>query len=224
MKSIFTKILYLFQLFLPWSLRRLLLQRVFGYHLHPESRIGLSWITPQNMDMGAGTRIGHFTVCKAIELLSMGEHSRIGNGNWITGFPKGGKHFTHQEDRHPALYVEEHAAITHRHIIDCTNTVRIGKYTTFAGYNSQILTHSIDLEECRQSSAPVVVGSFCFVGTNSVLLGGSVLPSFSVLGAKSLLNKSFDETHTLYGGVPAKPIQSLDPEMAYFQRTMGFVD
>jgi hypothetical protein len=56
-----------------------------------------------------------------------------------------------------------------------------------------------------------------------VLLAGSARPDFCVLGAKSLLNKNFTETHQLYGGVPAHPLQKLSPEFKYFQRTEGFV-
>ena len=115
------------------------------------------------------------------------------------------------------------SAITHRHIIDCTNAVHIGEFTTLAGYRSQILTHSIDLMDCRQSSAPVRIGDYCFIGTDCVLLGGSALPSYSALGAKSLLNKAYDQTYSLYAGVPAKPVKSLEPEMKYFQREVGFV-
>jgi acetyltransferase-like isoleucine patch superfamily enzyme len=101
--------------------------------------------------------------------------------------------------------------------------VTIGSFTTFAGFQSQILTHSIDLENNRQSSAPVRIGDYCFVGTNSVFLGGSALPDYCVLGAKSLVNKSFSDTHTLYGGVPAQAIKKLSPELKYFTRSEGFV-
>jgi hypothetical protein len=50
------------------------------------------------------------------------------------------------------------------------------------------------------------------------------LPSFSVLGAKSLLNKKLSEEWTLYGGVPAKPLQCIPREAKYFTRIIGFVD
>jgi acetyltransferase-like isoleucine patch superfamily enzyme len=69
----------------------------------------------------------------------------------------------------------------------------------------------------------VRIGERCFVGTNCVILGGSVLPDFCVLGAKSLLNKALTETHTLYGGVPAREVQKLAPDSAYFHRSQGFV-
>jgi acetyltransferase-like isoleucine patch superfamily enzyme len=218
------ELLMLISLLLPWEMRRRLLEKQFGYTLHPTSRIGLAWIFPERLIMEANTSIGDLTVCKNIALLHLHEHATIGRGNWITGFPLGpSRHFAAESDRRPELIVREHSAITHRHLIDCTNSVTIGSFTTFAGFRSQILTHTIDLAANRQSSAPVRIGDRCFVGTNSVLLGGSVLPDFCVLGAKSLLNKSHTQTHTLYGGVPAQALQELPHDLAYFQRSEGFV-
>jgi acetyltransferase-like isoleucine patch superfamily enzyme len=121
------------------------------------------------------------------------------------------------------LILGEHAAITNRHLIDCTDRVTIGKFTTIAGFQSQLLSHSIDIEKNRQDSKPICIGDYCFLGTNCVLLGGSALPDYSVLGAKSLLNKAHMETHRLYGGVPAKPLKELARDLAYFKRTEGFV-
>ena len=100
----------------------------------------------------------------------------------------------------------------------------IGAFSTIAGYQTQFLTHSIDIEAGRQRSRPIVIGEYCFVGTQSVLLGGSVIPSFSVLGAKSLLADSFVEPYWLYGGVPAKPIKPLNHKAAYFCRAIGHVE
>ena len=209
---------------LPWEMRRSFLEKRFGFKIHPSCRIGFSWIAPSRLIMEEGARIDHLTVCKNLDLLHLKAHSSIGRANWITGFPLGpSRHFAHQPDRQPQLIVGEHSAITHRHLIDCTHSVTIGKFTTVAGFQSQIITHWIDIERSRQTSAPVRVGDYCFVGTNCVLIGGSALPDFCVLGAKSLLNKAFTETHQLYGGAPARPIQKLSPDCKYFQRTEGFV-
>ena len=210
---------------LPWSWRRPLLERWLGYQLDPTSRIGLSWVFPGRLILGPHARIGHLTVCKNLDLMHLCEHAYVGNLDWITGFPLGpSPHYAHQPDRRPELHVGPHAAITHRHLIDCTNTVSIGAFTTFAGFQSQILTHSIDIAACRQTSAPVTIGEYCFIGTNCVLLGGAELPDRCVLGAKSLLNKAYSEGGQLYGGVPARPLQPLPlEENAYFRRETGFV-
>jgi acetyltransferase-like isoleucine patch superfamily enzyme len=218
------QLLMLLSIVLPWSLRRAFLEKQCGYSIHPTSRIGLSWIAPRRLVMEEHARIGHFTMCKNCDLLHVGAHAVIGQLNWITGFPLGNsRHFAHQTDRRPELIVEQHAGISSRHFIDCTAQVRIGAYATLAGYRSQLITHSIDLEKGRQSSEPIDIGEYCFVGTEAVVLGGSSLPHHSVLGAKSLLNKKWDTPFQLYAGVPAKPIKELPQEWAYFQRKEGFV-
>jgi acetyltransferase-like isoleucine patch superfamily enzyme len=211
-------------MFLPWPVRRAILRGAFGYEIADDARIGLSLVYPKKLVLKAGARIGHLTVCKDIDRLELGEAASIGNFNWITGYPSGaGGHFAHQVDRKPELVLGAHAAITNRHLVDCTEYIHIGAFATFAGFASQLLAHSIDLAASRQEARPITIGDYCFVGTNCVLLGGSALPPYSVLGAKSLLNRTFTDRYYLYGGVPAKPIKALPETMAYFQRKTGYV-
>lgn len=218
------RLLAAFLLILPWRLRRIALITIFGYKIHHTARIGLSIICPDQLEMDAGAFIGSLTVCKGISLLKMGENSSIGTLNWITGFPAGDSAFFGADvGRQPELVLGVEAAVTTRHFIDCTNSVQIGRFTTFAGARSQILTHSIDLHECRQSSQPVTIGEYCFVGTGCVFLGGSTLPDYSVLGASSILNKQYADRYFLYAGNPARPIKPLPRDMAYFTRSTGFV-
>jgi acetyltransferase-like isoleucine patch superfamily enzyme len=210
---------------LPWPLRRWVLNTFYGYKIHRTARLGFCFPVAKHLIMEEHSRIGHLTVCVHLDLVHLKAHASIGRGNWITGFPTGGgKHFAHQTGRHAELIVGEHSAITNRHLIDCTDRVTLGRFTTFAGFRSQILAHSIDLAECRQSARPVTIGDYCFVGTDCVLLGGSALPDCSVLAAKSLLNKPQSEPYTLYGGVPARALRSLPREFRYFTRTTGSVE
>ena len=210
---------------MPWSARRILLIKIFKYKLHTNSKIGLSFVFPDYLEMGEGAVIGNFTIAINIEKLVVGENSTIGRNNWITGFPKSSKskHFSHQEDRKPELIIGKHSSITKNHHIDCTNSIIIGDFVTIAGYNSQLLTHSINVFENRQDSNPIKIGDYSFVGTNVVILGGAKLPSYSVLGAKSLLNKDFSEEWMLYAGVPAKAVKSISKDAKYFSRKEGFV-
>jgi acetyltransferase-like isoleucine patch superfamily enzyme len=222
---------------LPWKIRRALLEQQFGFQIHPSARIGVAWVLPARLVMEENTAIGHFTVIKNLELVHLKAHATIGRGNWITGFPLSqrasagtaaiagwqSQHFSSETDRRPELILGEHSAITHRHLIDCTNAIRIGAFTTIAGFQSQFISHTIDVKENRQTSRPITVGDYCFVGSNSVLLAGAALPNYCVLGAKSLLNKAYTQTHRLYGGVPARELSVLSPDCAYFNRREGFV-
>lgn len=210
---------------LPWPLKRKLLQRLFGYRLAPTAYIGLAWVYPRQLNMAADSRIDHFTVAVNLDSLALGEASSIGRSNWITGFPSGtgSRHFAHQPERRAELQLGDHAAITKHHHIDCTNRITIGPFTRVAGYRSQLLSHSIDLHHNRQHSEPIVIGAYCFVGTNSVILGGSMLPDHCVLGALSLLNKSHTQPWGLYAGQPASWRKAIDRDAAYFSRPSGFV-
>jgi len=218
-------LLKLFITLLPWPIRRLFLGWIFGYQIHPSARIGLSWIFPRKLQMNAKSRIGHFNIAVHLDSMTLDENSVIGRGNWITGFPSGtaSPHFRHQPDRESSLEIGCHAAITKNHHLDCTSRVAIGDFTTIAGYQSQFLSHSIDLRAGRQHSEPITIGNYCFIGTNVVILGGARIPDRSVLGAKSLLQKDFDEQDCLYAGVPAERKAKLPADAAYFHRDRGFV-
>jgi acetyltransferase-like isoleucine patch superfamily enzyme len=218
------KILMLTAMLLPWNLRRAFLEQQFGFQIHPTARIGFAWIFPARLVMEEGASIGDLTVAKNLDLLHLKTHATIGRGNWITGFPLGdSRHFASETDRRPELVLAEHSAITNRHLLDCTSSITIGPFTTIAGFQSQFISHTIDIRLNRQTSRPIQIGSYCFVGTNCVVLGGASLPDYSVLGAHSLLNKALTQTHCLYGGVPARELQTLPPDCGYFTRREGFV-
>ena len=209
----------------PWPLKRFLLHQLFGYQLDPSAHIALAWVFPRSLSMEAGSHIDSFTVAVNLDLIVLGENASIGRSNWITGFSTGSDspHFAHQPQRSAELSLGAHAAITKNHHIDCTNRITIGPFTIIAGYRSQLLTHAIDFHFNRQHSEPISIGGHCFVGSNCVILGGSVLPDHCVLGALSLLNKAYGESWSLYGGQPARLLKKIDTDSAYFSRNNGFV-
>jgi acetyltransferase-like isoleucine patch superfamily enzyme len=210
---------------LPWRLKRFLLIRFFKYEIHPSAKIGYSWIYPRKLIMNSNSKIGNLNIAVHLDLISIGKYSSISRGNWITGFPSktNSKHFSHQTERESKLLIGEHSAITKNHHIDCTSTITIGNFVTIAGYNSQLLTHSINILENRQDSSPIIIGDYCFVSTNVVVLGGAHLPSYSVLGAKAMLNKKMNQEYCLYGGIPAKFISEIPKTAKYFNRSIGFI-
>lgn len=209
-------------IFLPWPVRRWVLTHLAGYRLHPSSRIGFALLAPPQLVMEAHSRIGHFTVARGVDLIHLEEHAIIGRLNWITAIPASSQvHLTHMAGRAASLRMEEHSAVTHRHLIECSAAVRIGRFATVGGYRSQLMSRWLDVDESRQTAAPITIGAFSLVTTNCILLGGSVFPPRSVLAAMSLLNKRFDDEGCLYGGVPATRLKSLPPDALYFGRPSG---
>jgi acetyltransferase-like isoleucine patch superfamily enzyme len=219
------KRLIMFASFLmPWPLRRLLLASVFGYKIDPTARIGLAWVNPRRLVMRANSRIGHLTVVKGLDLLELDEYATIERGNWITAFPSTDKkHFSDRPDRRPELTLGAHAAITSRHILDCTDSIHIGRFAIVGGFCSQLITHSIDWETCRQTCAPIAIGNYCFVGTDCTVFGNANLPDFSILGAKSMLREKLEDPYFLYAGVPARAVKPLDESLQFFHRNEGVV-
>lgn len=219
------RILSLLIIFLPWSIKRFILIKIWNFEIHPSSRIGLSYIYPSKLRMHQNSKIGSFNVAINLDEVVLKKNSSISRFNWITGFStkKKTKHFSHQKGRSSKLLLGQDSAITKYHHLDCTSVISVGKFSIIAGYQSQFLTHSINLHSNRQHSEPIIIGDYCFVGTNCVILGGSQLPNNSVLGAKSLLNKSFQNEYTLYGGVPAADVSKLPKESKFFTRKEGFV-
>ena len=218
------KALSLGVVFRPWVLKRWVLRRFWGYQIADGARIGLSYVFPGHLVMGQGAYIGHLNVAIHLERLECGAHSIIERSNWITGHALGGKHFAHRTLRDPALLLGAHAAITKSHIIDCTDRVEIGAFTTLAGYHSQIITHGIHVGEGRQDCKPIRIGAYCLVGTRVTVLGGAALPDHTVLGAGSVLNKAHAEEFAVYAGQPAVKVKDLPADAAYFHRSSGFVN
>src|SRR5207244_1047883 len=124
------------------------------------------------------------------------------------------------------LIMEENTGIGHFTVARNLNLLHlkahatIGRGNWITGFPLGDSPHFASETERRPE---LVMGDYCFVGSNSVLLGGSSLPDYCVLGAKSLLNKAHAQTHRLYGGVPARELSVLSPDCGYFNRRQGFV-
>jgi acetyltransferase-like isoleucine patch superfamily enzyme len=174
------------------------------------------------MRMGKNSNIGSLNIIK-LDNLTIDDFGFIGNLNWITGMSLDNSVFFQREaaTRNPSLHVGEHAAITNRHMIDCIDRVSIGKYTTVGGWNTQILTHAIDLNLSRQSCAPVTIGDYCFIGTACIILKGTSIGDRCVLGAGSVASGDMLDADTLYSGVPAEARRKIEGK--YFSRPIGFV-
>lgn len=214
--------LSLFTLFLPWTARRWMLERAFGYQLHPTSRLGFSWVFPrESLVMGEYASIGHFTVCRGPDRVHIGPHARIGNANWITGYPRTASRQVFEHSRAPQLILGQHAAITNRHYIDCTDAIVLEQFALIAGVRSVLLTHSIDLQAGRQACGPIHIGAYCHVGTNCILLPRTSLPGYSILGANSLLNRRLTTSFRLYAGSPARDRGEVDQGAGWFVREKG---
>ncbi len=210
---------------LPWAVRRWLLMKLFGFEIDRTARIGFSVLDVDMVRMGPGAGIGHLTFAKGLSLIEIGACGTLGNLNWITAYPLAqNDFFAHCVNRKTELIIARHAAITSRHLIDCTDRVSIGEFATVAGWHSQIVTHSFDLAHPRQDCEPIAVGTYSFVGSRAILLKGAQVPERSIVAAGSTFGVRSGMPLGVFAGNPAARIREADPALGYFTRQRGLIN
>jgi acetyltransferase-like isoleucine patch superfamily enzyme len=208
-------------LVLPWQLRRRLLNRLFGYRIHPTARIGLSLVVPlRQLELGPGARIGHLTVARGMDEIVLGPDAVIGRLNWLFALPSG----TIDADadaitpRRTRLSLGRGAAIVGRHSVECSAEVRLDDFGIIGGWGTQLMTHAVDLDRGRLGTGPVRIGAYSLVGTRCILLPGAVLPARSALGAGSTLRTAETDEYHVYSGVPAVKAAPLSRDSPWMRR------
>ncbi len=58
--------------------------------------------------------------------------------------------------------------------------------------------------------APITLGDHCWIGMNAVILPGVELGERTVVGAGSVVTKSFPEGHCVIAGNPARILRRLE--------------
>jgi len=83
---------------------------------------------------------------------------------------------------------------------------------TYVAPNVGIITANHDLRNLDRHlpGRDVIIGENCWIGMNSVILPGVVLGPRTIVGAGSVVTKSFPEGNCVIAGNPAKIIKKLD--------------
>ncbi len=203
---------------LPSSLRRIVARRLLGWDVAPTAFIGRSIVSATHVTLGPGSSIGPFNVIRHLERLELAEGASIGSRNQILGIPAGAAVFRHSPRREAALVLGRYALVTVAHEIDCSDRVEIGDYASFAGFRSQILTHSLDLVRDRFVTAPVVIGPYSAVMSGCILQNGTSVPARSVVSAGSVVTTRLTQELTFYRGNPAEAVRELPDRLRFFHR------
>jgi UDP-3-O-[3-hydroxymyristoyl] glucosamine N-acyltransferase len=207
---------------LPGFVKRPLYRRLFGYRIGRGVRIGLVILDADSVELGERTEIGHLNLITRVGSFITGKSVRIGPLNII----RGGERVRlgdyaevmrlnvlnaipdHDCTTSPAsrLEIGRGAVVVSGHRIDFTDQVTIGQNVIIGGRNSSLWTHN------RQSTAPIEIGDFCYLGSEVRLAPGARLAERSILGLGSVLAGAIDTPGSLVGGVPARIIRPLTAE------------
>jgi acetyltransferase-like isoleucine patch superfamily enzyme len=185
-------------------------------------RIGLSLLDAQHAELADGTEIGHFNLITRVGRLETGPRAQIGMFNIIRGGERVrlGPYSTvmrfnvlnaipdHDCTTSPVSVLELGAGsiVVSGHRIDFTDRVTIGHNVIVGGRSSSLWTHN------RQQTAPIVIGDFCYLGSEVRLAPGARLPERCILALGSVLSGEIAPAGSLVGGVPAKVVRPLSAE------------
>lgn len=91
--------------------------------------------------------------------------------------------------------------------------IHIGQGTYIApGVGIITSNHDVyDLDK-RRDVSDVHIGKCCWIGMNAIILPGVTLGDHTIVGAGSVVTKSFSEGYRVIGGNPAKTVKLLDKE------------
>lgn len=133
----------------------------------------------------------------------------IVNGPFTTG-----KDVSIVIERNGVLNIGEGTYLGNHTKLIVVNDVYFGKWIRFA-YDSQLLStnfHNIKNMITgmvnKMSGKGIVVNDYCWIGNNSTIMQGSILPEKSIITSHSLVNKDFSKApqYPMIGGIPAKVI------------------
>lgn len=103
--------------------------------------------------------------------------------------------------------------------------IKIGK-DCFIACNVGIITANHDINDLTRHmpGKDVVIGAQSWIGMNSMILPGVVLGEKTIVGAGSVVTKSFPEGHCVIAGNPARLIKKLDSPESEINGTMNISD
>lgn len=196
----------LFIAFLP-SRVKIVILNALGNNVHHTAKIGLSVLDIDKIVMEPHTYIGHGNIFKNVPILEMKSGSRINRWN----------KFTSNRMNHSRLLMGERSSISLNHYFDVCNLIEVGSDTIIAGRNSVFFTHSKGIDIIDYSK-PIVIGSWCYLGSGLNVCPGSKIGHNCFVGMGSVLSgDKSEESYTLWIGNPAEKKKKIDKNCSYFK-------
>lgn len=218
-----------FCLFVPPCKLKNWLLKIIGWQIGRNCRVGFSWVNAKRIRLADGARIGHANLV-VTDALFLGEKAYIGHLNRVSGplwlildgCAGVGNQNTIVRAKHGVTWgraifrLGTWSKLTVGHMVDCTRSVIVGNYSTFAGRGSQIWTHGYlhspeGLDRFRIDGS-IRIGNNVYIGSACVFNAGVRIADAITIGASSCVARSLD-VPGLYVSQPLRHIE-LDYEEA----------
>ncbi len=159
---------------------------------------------------GKDTAIGRRNHFEHLKYVSVGDHFSAGDGLWIGAYPRWGG-----EEYQPSVEIGDGVSFSRNCHVGAIGKIRIGDHVLI-GSNVLIHDHahgaSVATDKPR-AELPLVtkggieIGDNTWVGENVCILGGVTIGKNCIIGANSVVTKSFDGDGLLIAGNPAKIVR-----------------
>ena len=104
------------------------------------------------------------------------------------------------------IEVGKNVSWNHGCYVDAKGGVKFGDFAIMTEY-TKIFTHGHSEDDHEERSyAPVVIGDYAKIYTNSTILPGVTIGKGAIVATGAIVTKNVDE-FTLVGGIPAKPMR-----------------
>jgi acetyltransferase-like isoleucine patch superfamily enzyme len=90
--------------------------------------------------------------------------------------------------------------------------IYIGDYTQIASNVGIIASNHLLTDNRKHIPSTIIIGKYCWLGFGCVILPGVKLGDYTIVGANSVVTKSFMEGYCVIAGNPAKIVKYLDRE------------
>ncbi len=162
---------------------------------------------------GIQTKLHRPRLLEGAKYISLGDHTNVREGSWLGAFPN---QMPYTHDAPPKLEIQDQVYIGSFACITVINSIVIESGSMISDYfYASDHTHGYDprfgspTTQPLTSKSPVRVGRNCFIGYRVTITPGVTLGESCVVGAHSVVTRSFPP-FTMLAGVPARAIKTFD--------------
>ena len=184
------KLIIMFIAFFPFTgrMRAKLYGMLPGYDIGTKVSIGLGTvINCGKIHLGNESMIGNLVRIKNIDVFSVGFKSLVNSSCMFCGPIEALKSFER------CVEIGDFANIQCGHYFDVVAPIVIKNHVTIAGVDTQMFTHSFDVEGNRMDGS-ITIGDYVYIGSRCIINLGVEISERVVLQAGTIVNKSIDES------------------------------
>lgn len=186
---------------LPFSAVRCFFYTAFFGYKFKNSKLGWLVVIDANSFSMSNSMIGRMNFFRGpmkVEIadgVQIGFRNRFNCGKWVAKNP----------DYKRSLKIKEDVLITNGHHFDVAGDISIGERSVIAGMGTQFWTHGNGV-----TNRDIFIGNDCYIGTSCIFCPGTQISDKTLVGAGTVISKTFDQENVLIVGSEGKIKRSLE--------------